>query len=96
MYAPEVIRLGDGSYRMYYSGWSEEICGGVFSATSEDGRSWHRDTGPCSELGGRWDGNLVYEPFVTQAGTQSQPDNLVEMRDRDVFNNAKTQLTLGA
>lgn len=64
VYAPEVVRLGDGSYRMYYSGWSDTVRGGVFTATSADGLTWHKGRGPCIELGGAWDGNMVSEPCV--------------------------------
>ena len=64
VYAPEVIRLGDGSYRMYYSGWSEAIRGGVFTATSSDGLLWRKDPRPCIELGGVWDSSMVSEPCV--------------------------------
>ncbi len=64
VYAPEVVRLGDSSYRMYFSGWSEEIRGGIFSATSADGLRWHKHPEPCIELGGEWDGDMVSEPCV--------------------------------
>jgi|AP95_1055475.scaffolds.fasta_scaffold39025_2 hypothetical protein len=62
VYAPEVIRLGDGSYRMYYSGWSETVRGGVFTATSSDGLRWQKGSAPCIELGGMWDSDMVSEP----------------------------------
>ncbi|MBT6145494.1 MAG: hypothetical protein HOH74_08700, partial [Gemmatimonadetes bacterium] len=64
VYAPEVVRLRDGSYRMYYSAWSDSIRGGVFSATSADGLAWHKTGQPVIELGGRWDGDMVSEPCV--------------------------------
>ena len=64
VYAPEVVRLGDGSYRMYYSGWSDEIRGGVFTATSRDGLVWTKHPDPCIDLGDRWDGDMVSEPCV--------------------------------
>lgn len=64
VYAPEVVRLGDGSYRMYYSAWSEMIRGGIFTATSADGLAWRKSPNPCIELGGRWDGDMVSEPCV--------------------------------
>ena len=64
VYAPEVVRLGDGSYRMYYSGWSDEIRGGIFTATSADGLNWHKHPEPCIELGDEWDGDMVSEPCV--------------------------------
>ena len=46
VYAPEILRLGDGSYRMYYPGWSEEpMHGRIFSAVSQDGIEWVKDDG---------------------------------------------------
>jgi predicted GH43/DUF377 family glycosyl hydrolase len=64
VYAPEVVRLGDGSYRMYYSGWSEKIQGGIFSATSSDGLNWKKDPGPLLELDRPLDCRMVSEPCV--------------------------------
>lgn len=66
VYAPEVIRLGDGSYRMYYSGWSETVRGGVFTATSSDGLTWQKASAPCIELGGSWDSDMVSEPCAIE------------------------------
>lgn len=70
VYAPEVVRLGDGTYRMYYAGWTDEIAGGVFSATSHDGLDWVKDDGICVELGdsGAWDSKMVSEPCVIGLG----------------------------
>ena len=65
VYAPEVGRLEDGSYRMYYSGWSETVRGGIFTATSEDGLSWDKRSEPVIDLGaGGWDSTMVSEPCV--------------------------------
>lgn len=66
VYAPDVVRLGDGSYRMYYSGWSDQIRGGVFTATSQDGLLWHKASEPCIELGDTWDTDMVSEPCVIE------------------------------
>ena len=64
VYSPEVVRLGDGTYRMFYAAWSDRISGGVFSATSHDGVNWVKDEGPCVELGGPLDSGMVSEPCV--------------------------------
>lgn len=65
VYAPEVIRLGDGSYRMYYAGWSDQpLRGRIFSALSDDGLAWRKDPEPCLEFGGRWDRQKASEPCV--------------------------------
>ena len=55
---------------MYYSGWTDEIAGGAFSATSHDGLDWVKDAGICVELGasGAWDSDMVSEPCVIGLG----------------------------
>ncbi len=65
VYAPEIIRLRDGSYRMYYSGWSETIQGGVFTATSKDGLNWEKAGEPIIDLEpGQRDSSMISEPCV--------------------------------
>ena len=65
VYAPEVIRLGDGSFRMYYAGWTRDpIHGRVFSAHSADGLAWTKDKGPCIDIGGEFDKIKASEPCV--------------------------------
>lgn len=66
VYAPEVIRLANGTYRMYYSGWGTEISGGIFSATSPDGLVWKKDPGPILDLDRPLDCNMVSEPCVIE------------------------------
>ncbi len=65
VYAPEVLRLGDGTYRMYYAGWSAEpLHGRILSATSPDGLTWTKDPEPSVTFGGRWDTQKCSEPCV--------------------------------
>mgnify|MGYP002830454898 CR=1 FL=1 len=64
VYAPEVIRLANGTYRIYYSGWSDEIRGGIFSASSPDGLNWAKDAGPLLDLDRPLDCRMVSEPCV--------------------------------
>ena len=66
VYAPEVIRLGDGTYRMYYPPWCDEFKGGVFTATSAEGLTWTKAPDPLVDLGGPWDSNMVSEPCVIE------------------------------
>ena len=66
VYAAEVVRLGAGGYRMYYSGWSEEIHGGIFAATSADGLHWIKDQGPLLDLDRALDCKMVSEPCVIE------------------------------
>ena len=65
VYAPEVLRLGDGSYRMYYAGWQvDPVRGRIFSATSPDGVAWERDPQVNVDFGGRYDAEKCSEPCV--------------------------------
>ena len=72
VYAPEVLRLGEGGLRMYYAGWTPapEVPAGsknhgrIFSAFSQDGLEWVKDPGICIDNGGRWDGAKASEPCV--------------------------------
>ena len=82
VYSPEVIRLGDGSYRMYYAAWSEGINGGVFTATSTDGLAWHKEPDPCLDLGAPLDCNMVSEPCVTEL-SDGRFRLFYEARDRE-------------
>lgn len=67
VYAPEILRLADETYRMYYAGWSEDpVEGRIFSATSEDGLSWVKDPGICLDNGGAFQEVKVSEPCVAQ------------------------------
>ena len=68
VYAPEVIRVANGTYRMYYSGWGAEIAGGIFSATSPDGLVWKKDPDVILELDSPLDCNMVSEPCVVEIG----------------------------
>ena len=71
-YAPEVVRLEDGSCRMYYAGWTEDPTvkkgspynGRIFGATSQDGLDWTKDGGICLDIGGQWDPVKASEPCV--------------------------------
>lgn len=67
VYAPEVLRLGDGTYRMYYAGWSgDPVEGRIFSAVSADGLKWVKDQGICLDNGGRYQEVKVSEPCITR------------------------------
>ena len=72
VYAPEVLRLGERGYRMYYAGWTSapEVLSGskfhgrIFSALSPDGLQWVKDPEICIDNGGRWDAVKASEPCV--------------------------------
>ena len=72
VYAPEVLRIGDAGYRMYYAGWvsapevpaGSKYHGRIFSAFSQDGLTWIKDPDICLDNGGRWDAVKASEPCV--------------------------------
>ena len=64
VYAPEVVLLGDGTYRMYYPPWAINVRGGIFAASSRDGLAWVKHPAPLIDLGGPWDNDMVSEPCV--------------------------------
>ena len=67
VYAVEILRLGDGGYRMYYAGWSRDpVEGRIFSATSVDGLTWIKDDGICLDNGGHHQSEKVSEPCVVR------------------------------
>ena len=68
IYAPDVIRLGDGSYRLYYAAMSHLAFGGIFTAVSDDGLHWEKDPEICVELGNTLDNVLLSEPCVIGIG----------------------------
>ena len=66
VYAPEVVRLGDGSFRMFYAAWAEGIDGGVFTAVSDDGIEWTKSPRPLLDLDSPLDCRMVSEPCVIE------------------------------
>ena len=66
VYAPEVVRLGDGSFRMFYAAWAVGIDGGVFTAVSDDGIEWTKSPKPLLDLDAPLDCGMVSEPCVIE------------------------------
>jgi predicted GH43/DUF377 family glycosyl hydrolase len=63
-FAPEIVQIDNGVYRMYYAGYSHSTSASILTATSEDGLNWVKETEPvispgqspldhakCSEMG---------------------------------------------
>lgn len=66
VYAPEVVRLRDDSFRMFYAAWAEGIDGGIFTAVSDDGIAWTKSPVPLLDLDSRLDCRMVSEPCVIE------------------------------
>ena len=72
-FAPEVLRIRSGGYRMYYAGYGAPNRAHVLSATSDDSLSWRKDDDPVIAPGGRWDGAKCSEMCVVElAGGQGR------------------------
>lgn len=55
-FAPEIIRLADGRYVMYYAGYSQPNRAYILRAVSDDGLTWRKETEPVIAPGpGGWD-----------------------------------------
>jgi predicted GH43/DUF377 family glycosyl hydrolase len=50
-FAPEILRLPSGGYRMYYAGYSEPQQADVLTATSDDGLNWKKSSEPVLSPG---------------------------------------------
>ena len=61
-----MIRLSDGSFRMFYAAWAEGVDGGIFAAVSDDGVEWTKSARPLLDLDGRFDRGMVSEPCVIE------------------------------
>jgi hypothetical protein len=64
-FAPEVVRIDGGGYRMYYAGYGASNRAYILSALSPDGLNWRKEPEPViSPGGGRWDGAKCSEMCV--------------------------------
>ena len=54
-FAPEVLRIAGGGYRMYYAGYADPARACVLTATSDDGLTWEKHPEPVVVPGGKFD-----------------------------------------
>ena len=54
-FAPEVVRISGGGYRMYYAGYSDPTRAQILTAVSDDGLAWQKNPEPVIAPGGRHD-----------------------------------------
>ncbi len=55
-FAPEIVRLRNGGYRMYYAGYGKPQRADILTATSPDGLNWHKAAEPVLSPGSTvWD-----------------------------------------
>ena len=72
-FAPEVLRITGGGYRMYFAGYSAMDCAHVLSATSEDGLHWDKEPEPVIAPGGPLDRSKCSEMCVMPIETNDGP-----------------------
>lgn len=64
-FAPEIMRLPDGGYRMYYAGYSELKRANILTAVSSDGLVWQKAVEPVLSPGSAvWDAAKCSEMCV--------------------------------
>ena len=65
-FAPEVLSIEGGGYRMYYAGYSDATRASILSAISDDGLTWHKHPEPVIPPGGPYDGAKCSEMGLMQ------------------------------
>ena len=56
-FAPEIVKIEGGGYRMYYAGYSTARRSDIVTALSDDGLAWRKEKEPVVSPGpGGWDG----------------------------------------
>ena len=63
-YAPEVLRIDGGGFRMYYAGYSDATRAYVLTAVSDDGLAWSKHPEPAVAPGGPLDSAKCSEMCV--------------------------------
>ena len=63
-YAPEVLRIDGGGYRMYYAGYSDSTRTQILTAVSDEGFTWHKAPEPVISPGGPYDAAKCSEMAV--------------------------------
>lgn len=64
-FAPEILRLPDASFVMYYAGYSRPDRAQILRAVSDDGLTWRKEPGPVVAPDcGRWDAAKCSEMCV--------------------------------
>lgn len=55
-FAPEIVEIAGGGYRMFYAGYSQSNRAQILGAVSNDGLNWSKDSAPVISPGpGGWD-----------------------------------------
>jgi predicted GH43/DUF377 family glycosyl hydrolase len=74
-FAPEILRLVDGSYRMYYAGYRDAKRADILTAVSSDGLTWEKVAEPVHSPGSKsWDAAkcsemcVIWNPHNRSAG----------------------------
>lgn len=63
-FAPEIMRLEGGGYRMYYAGYSDPTRADILTATSDDGLQWQKESQPVLSPSASWDAAKCSEMCV--------------------------------
>lgn len=79
-FAPEILRLSEGGYRMFYAGYSEPTRACILTAVSEDGLNWQKSSQPVLSPSSVWDAVKCSEMCVIWS-----PDDLDPAKSFRIF-----------
>ena len=79
-FAPEILRLPTGGYRMYYAGYGSATRADVLTAVSKDGLTWQKASHPALSPGANsWDAAKCSEMCVVWRARQTESTNTFRM-----------------
>lgn len=79
-FAPEILRITSGGYRMYYAGYSNPQRADILTATSDDGLNWKKATEPVLSPGhSAWNAAKCSEMCVVWNTHQQDADRNFRM-----------------
>ncbi len=74
-FAPEIVRLKSGSYRMYYAGYGDPSRADILTALSDDGLNWQKESRPVLSPSSAWDAAKCSEMCVIWNPQSPAADN---------------------
>jgi hypothetical protein len=78
-FAPEILRLSEGGYRLFYAGYSEPTRACILTAVSEDGLNWQKSFQPVLAPSSVWDAVKCSEMCVIWSPDDQDPASSFRM-----------------
>jgi hypothetical protein len=78
-FAPEILRLKTGDYRMYYAGYRDAKRADILTAVSDDGLNWEKASQPVLSPSAAWDAAKCSEMCVIWDGAAGKRSHCFRM-----------------